>query len=169
MRRTQIADRDSDVAVVLERERLGIGSKTTTNSKNFVATTLYDGGVLQEMKLEDVSERSGGVLCIWELICFSCSSMEIFENMIVLRGLWVHVDWSGGIMGIYAACGGAEQPAFCEKALMIISRTRCAWCVGGHFNAVLRSDKCRGCVLSTQVINVFNEFVEEAALVDIPL
>ncbi|KAK9028221.1 hypothetical protein V6N11_068031 [Hibiscus sabdariffa] len=83
--------------------------------------------------------------------------------------LWVHVDWSGGIMGIYAACGGAEQPAFCEKALMIISRTRCAWCVGGHFNAVLRSDKCRGCVLSTQVINVFNEFVEEAALVDIPL
>ncbi|KAK8527236.1 hypothetical protein V6N12_054458 [Hibiscus sabdariffa] len=45
----------------------------------------------------------------------------------------------------------------------------CMVCVGGDFNAVLRVDERRGCVLSMRGVSVFNEFVEEVTLVDLPL
>ncbi|KAK9008724.1 hypothetical protein V6N11_075607 [Hibiscus sabdariffa] len=74
--------------------------------------------------------RSGGVLCIWDPMLFSCDFSVVLMNIVVFGGRWVVEDWRCGIIGLYAPCVVTEQREFWEKVVWIILEKNVACCVG---------------------------------------
>ncbi|KAK9024994.1 hypothetical protein V6N11_064895 [Hibiscus sabdariffa] len=91
--------------------------------------------------------RSGGVLCIWDPMLFSCDFSVVLMNIVVLVGRW-------GLR-----IGGAGSLGYMLQAWSQNNRSFGRRCV----------DERRGCVIGRRGISDFCDFVDVAALSDVPL
>ncbi|PNX93422.1 cysteine-rich receptor-like protein kinase, partial [Trifolium pratense] len=84
------------------------------------------------------------------------------------------VDWDGmrvNIVNVYSPCSLAGKRKLWEDLLHIRRGDSSEWCVGGDFNAILRSSerKSGSTVTRSSEINLFRDFVDEMELIDVPV
>lgn len=148
---------------------------------------------LQETKLESISDldckltwgnkncgwvfreaegRAGGILLIWDKEVFSYLSHWHVYGALVVNGLWGHDRIECCIINVYAPCLINEKEELWNIIQNVVSQnSNCCVCVIGDFNAIRREAERegRGVVSSNRDIFLFDGFIRNSGLIDLPL
>ncbi|CAJ2652296.1 unnamed protein product [Trifolium pratense] len=113
---------------------------------------------------------SGGLLVIWNSVTFN-----LLNNFSGEGFLGISVEKEGDVMhivNIYSPCSALGKKKLWEDLLALKQQNSVGeWCVGGDFNAILHSSERKG----SSAVNrrgeklLFNRFVEEMEVVDVPV
>jgi exonuclease III len=113
---------------------------------------------------------SGGMLIIWNSVFFNLRNSFSGDGF-----LGVSVDREGDVLhivNVYAPCNISGKKKLWEDLSMLKQQIGGGkWCVGGDFNAVLHSSERKGVSTDTRQSErfLFNCFVEEMELIDVPV
>ncbi|XVF23289.1 hypothetical protein REPUB_Repub13aG0024000 [Reevesia pubescens] len=106
---------------------------------------------------------------IWDSDCFMSSGVSLMRNAMIVKGNWVHYNFSCYICNIFAPCDVVSKNASWSELLSFISNSHDPWCLAGDFNAIRSASDCKGCTDNSLGINEFNNFISQGCLKDIPL
>lgn len=170
----------------------GLGGRVKkTAMRDLVVKEKLDFVCIQETKLEYVDQRlarilwgstecnwvfsgsvgaSGGLCCIWDSTVFERQELWAENGLLGVTGLWkgrkVH------IVNVYAPNSLAGKK---EVWSQIVEKMRGKedenWCICGDFNAIRSEEERRGVGRSGREaeMRVFNDFINQSRLVDLPL
>jgi exonuclease III len=113
---------------------------------------------------------SGGLLILWNSNCFNLINSFYGDGF-----LGITVDRDGeyfNFINIYSPCSLAGKKKLWEDLLMVKQHSGGGeWCLGGDFNAILRSSERKGSSAESRQGErlSFLRFVEEMAVIDVPV
>ncbi|GKV49867.1 hypothetical protein SLEP1_g56592 [Rubroshorea leprosula] len=113
--------------------------------------------------------QSAGLICIWQKnVLKNWSSFE-GEHYVGVSSLWGEEDIAVNLVDVYVPCDDKEKRMmFDDLKLVITSKGRC-WCLMGDFNTTRSQQEKSGDRGFTTGMRVFNEFIRDLELVDLPL
>ncbi|GMJ16046.1 hypothetical protein HRI_005273800 [Hibiscus trionum] len=112
---------------------------------------------------------AGGLLCIWDDSVFTVSDTVVKDRFVALIGVWQQSKVRCGFLNLYGPSVDNEKASFLAEVLAFLKSWQIPWCVGGDFNVFLSSEEKIGFTLNKSLLNLFNQFVNEAGLIDLPL
>ncbi|XP_058756338.1 uncharacterized protein LOC131629578 [Vicia villosa] len=113
--------------------------------------------------------RSGGILTVWNK-----ESVEVLSSFRGEGYLGIHVKWHGNlyyVVNIYSPCDLHKKKVLWHTLLKLKESLKDGeWIIGGDFNATKngRERKGRAVSVSNRDSELFSEFIDKSALVDIP-
>ncbi|GJR11951.1 RNA-directed DNA polymerase, eukaryota [Tanacetum coccineum] len=113
--------------------------------------------------------QSGGILSVWDPNMFQKLNHTVSDYCTMVRGVWVSSGKSLLIISIYAPQELSEKRMLWDYLCFTI----CNWdgdvVTMGDFNEVRDSSERFGSVFNKQGAKVFNDFIANAGLVEVPL
>ncbi|GJX31621.1 RNA-directed DNA polymerase, eukaryota, partial [Tanacetum coccineum] len=113
--------------------------------------------------------QSGGILSVWDPNMFQKLNHTVSDYCTMVRGVWVSSGKSLLIISIYAPQELSEKSMLWDYLCFTI----CNWdgdvVTMGDFNEVRDSSERFGSVFNKQGAKVFNDFIANAGLVEVPL
>ncbi|MCH80823.1 DUF4283 domain protein, partial [Trifolium medium] len=116
--------------------------------------------------------RSGGLLTIWNSKKLSIQRKLNKEHMLWLEGEWGEEKKLVNIVNVYAPCDARRKRVlWLDLKDIIFPKRENRWCIMGDFNAVRDESERRGTSENSRrdEIEVFDEFILESELIDLPL
>ncbi|GJR21605.1 RNA-directed DNA polymerase, eukaryota, reverse transcriptase zinc-binding domain protein [Tanacetum coccineum] len=112
---------------------------------------------------------SGGIICIWNSLLFCKSRIVCNENYVVVEGLWIPNDVRLMWIVVYSPQNMPSKIALWSSLTNIISNWDGNLIVMGDFNEVREAGERYGSIFNERQAEIFNEFISNSALIDIPL
>jgi hypothetical protein len=115
---------------------------------------------------------SGGLVSIWDCNVVEVASTTSFPHVLVIRGRVLQTSQEFIIANVYAPCDTAEKQVLWDQLLQfVVNNGDANLCLCGDFNAVRSSEerRGRGYVFRQCDTKFFNNFIDDGALVDLPL
>ncbi|GJT36521.1 cysteine-rich receptor-like protein kinase 2 [Tanacetum coccineum] len=116
---------------------------------------------------------SGGILCLWNSLVFRKSRILCNENYVVIDGLWssddLHIRW----IVVYAPQNLSCKVALWSSLANLIADWDGFIMMMGDFNEVREAGERYGSIFKVifkvKQADIFNEFISNSALIDVPL
>nr|GEV36108.1 RNA-directed DNA polymerase, eukaryota, reverse transcriptase zinc-binding domain protein [Tanacetum cinerariifolium] len=112
---------------------------------------------------------SGGILCVWEKSSFTLINSTISDYFVMVRGKWVSNGKSFLIISVYAPQELSEKRMLWDYLNHVIVSWQGEVIVMGDFNEVRYKNERFGTVFNAQSTDVFNRFISNSNLKEIPL
>ncbi|GMI73525.1 hypothetical protein HRI_001021800 [Hibiscus trionum] len=112
---------------------------------------------------------SGGIFSVWEADFLKVSQVFTFTRFIVVLGIVKGYQHNCGFLNVYGLAVEADREGFFADLLAFINSHEAIWCIGGDFNAYLGAEEKIGFSANSHTINLFRSFIQDAALVDLPM
>ena len=121
--------------------------------------------------MESVPSRgaSGGLISIWDEEFFEIVEAISGHRWSLMRGNIRSISFSCVFVNVYAPNDVEGKKQLWEELLCLKDRFRDPWCIGGDFNAVRNISERRGCSVRSICMENFENFIEKADLVDLPM
>ncbi|XP_071686979.1 uncharacterized protein [Rutidosis leptorrhynchoides] len=114
--------------------------------------------------------KSGGQLIIWDEACFDVTNSFVYDFCIGIRGKWKHSDKEFNVLNVYGPHDDInKQRLWNFLHNLIVNNSNQAWVIGGDFNEVRNASEGFNCNFIESRAKLFNEFIEDSKLIDIPL
>lgn len=115
---------------------------------------------------------SGGLLTVWDTNFVEATSTSSFNHVLVVRGRIIHTGQEFAIANVYAPCDtAAKQILWGQLSNFVLNNGDAPLCICGDFNSIRSREerKSRGVVFRQHDADIFNQFIEENFLVDLPI
>ncbi|KAL4348556.1 hypothetical protein GQ457_17G007420 [Hibiscus cannabinus] len=112
---------------------------------------------------------SGGLISIWDDDVFTIEKSIVHDRWILLIGTLIPFKLKIGLINIYAPNVASERRCFFDSLKNQIRTMGLPMIIGGDFNAVLSQEEKVGSSFDTQSAMVFDDFIQECELMDLPL
>nr|GEY28825.1 RNA-directed DNA polymerase, eukaryota [Tanacetum cinerariifolium] len=113
------------------------------------------------------SGRSGGLVSIWDPNVFSKVNDFQFENLLIVEGTWIVSRIHCFMINVYAPQDDSKKRLW-NDIFDIMNSKRSHHLIFGDFNMVRFASERFGSVFNHASTNVFNQFIRDAHLWDIP-
>nr|GEY57561.1 RNA-directed DNA polymerase, eukaryota, reverse transcriptase zinc-binding domain protein [Tanacetum cinerariifolium] len=113
--------------------------------------------------------NSGGILCIWDPNMFIKLNETISDYFTIVRGTWVPTGIKLLIVSVYAPQESKENVMLWDYIRLVVSNWDGQVVIMGDFNEVRYSSERFGSVFNKKGAEVFNNFINNAGLVEVPL
>jgi len=115
---------------------------------------------------------SGGLVIVWDTDCVEVLSSSSFAHVLVIRGRVVQTGQDFVIANVYSPCDSVGKQLLWERLLLFAqNNTTANLCICGDFNSVrsMEERKGRGTVFRQNDTDIFNRFIDDSLLVDLPI
>ncbi|XP_071739580.1 uncharacterized protein [Rutidosis leptorrhynchoides] len=113
--------------------------------------------------------RSGGLISIWDPNFFKKERIWSDDNFLIIKGKWVSSNASFFMVNIYGPNDAPSKRTFWDKLSSFMSENEGEYILFGDCNEVRVEEERFGSVFHPDEATVFNSFIDNAGLVDIPL
>ncbi|GJX70697.1 RNA-directed DNA polymerase, eukaryota, reverse transcriptase zinc-binding domain protein [Tanacetum coccineum] len=113
--------------------------------------------------------NSGGILCVWDPNMFQKLNATVSDFFTIVRGIWVPSGKSLLIISVYAPQELRDKRMLWDYLLSVICNWNGEVVMMGDFNEVRDCSERFGSVFNKQGAEVFNNFIANAGLVEVPL
>ncbi|GKA17937.1 RNA-directed DNA polymerase, eukaryota [Tanacetum coccineum] len=113
--------------------------------------------------------RSGGLVSIWDPNVFSKINEFQFENFLIVEGNWIASHTHCFMINVYAPQEDRKKETIWNKILEFMNINQGHYIIFGDFNVVRYASERIGTIFNPSSANVFNQFIRDAHLWDIPL
>ena len=113
--------------------------------------------------------NSGGIWIIWNPDLFCKSRVVIHQYYVLLEASWVLTGRPITFITVYAPQDAAEKRQLWSSLLQLVESCPGDCVLMGDFNEVRDESERLGTHLQTTPTRFFNQFIEEAGLVDVPM
>ncbi|GJU17261.1 RNA-directed DNA polymerase, eukaryota [Tanacetum coccineum] len=127
------------------------------------------GNYIFEHLYSEAIGTSGGILCMWDPNVFHKEHHSISDNFVALYGTWNPTKAKILVISIYAPQAITEKRSLWNYITSLITRWDGECIVMGDFNEVRSVEERMGSVYNAHGANVFNDFISNSGLVDVPL
>ncbi|GJR96458.1 RNA-directed DNA polymerase, eukaryota [Tanacetum coccineum] len=111
----------------------------------------------------------GGILCIWDPNSFQKDNVTVSDFFIIIRGTWLKSGVKILMVAVYAPHDLRDKKILWDYLEYIINRWDGEVLIMGDFNEVRRKTERFGSVFNVQGADMFNTFIANAGLEEIPL
>ncbi|GJR44673.1 RNA-directed DNA polymerase, eukaryota, reverse transcriptase zinc-binding domain protein, partial [Tanacetum coccineum] len=115
------------------------------------------------------SGRSGGLVSIWDPNVFSNINEFQFENLLIVEGIWIASRIHCFMINVYAPQDDSKKEKLWNDIFDFMNSNRGHHLIFGDFNVVRFASERFGTAFNHASANVFNQFIRDAHLWDIPL
>ncbi|GJX93965.1 RNA-directed DNA polymerase, eukaryota [Tanacetum coccineum] len=127
------------------------------------------GNFAFEYAYSEAVGNSGGILCIWDPNMFNKLNETISDYFTIVRGTWVPTGLKLLIVSVYAPQEAKEKVMLWDYIRLVISNWDGQVVIMGDFNEVRYISERFGSVFNKKGAEVFNNFINSAGLVEVPL
>ncbi|GJS57179.1 RNA-directed DNA polymerase, eukaryota [Tanacetum coccineum] len=113
--------------------------------------------------------NSGGILCAWDPHCFNKKSHTLSDYFAIVRGVWISTNVDVLFVVVYAPNERKEKRAVWEYLHSVVHNWDGEVIMMGDFNEVRYPSDRFGSVFHAQDAEVFNSFIFNSGLVEVPL
>ncbi|GJT23825.1 RNA-directed DNA polymerase, eukaryota, partial [Tanacetum coccineum] len=113
--------------------------------------------------------NSGGILCIWDPNSFIKLNETISDYFTIVRGKWVPNGMNMLIVSVYAPQDFKEKRMLWDYLHFVVNNWDGQMVIMGDFNEVRDKSERYGSVFYKKGVEVFNNFINNAGLVELPL
>ncbi|XP_071696403.1 uncharacterized protein [Rutidosis leptorrhynchoides] len=113
--------------------------------------------------------RSGGLLLIWDSNSFRVDQAVEGDYFIAVKGKLVGHDTDIVVVNVYGPHKEDKKKCFWDSLSNLLMFDNVAWVLCGDFNEVWRCDERKNCIFLECRASMFNEFIENNGLIEIPL
>ncbi|XP_071718200.1 uncharacterized protein [Rutidosis leptorrhynchoides] len=124
-----------------------------------------DVGFVQKEKVG----KSGGLLLFWDKNDFLAEQVHKDEFYIAVKGKWRGRDEPLIIVNVYGPHDDANKQKLWASLKNFVGQYDVAWVLCGDFNEVREESERQSCVFMEKRAKWFNEFINNAQLIDVPL
>ncbi|GJZ49247.1 putative RNA-directed DNA polymerase, eukaryota, reverse transcriptase zinc-binding domain protein [Tanacetum coccineum] len=112
---------------------------------------------------------SGGIICLWNSLVFHKSRITCNDNYVVIDGLWIPSDVQVRWIVVYAPQNLSSKITLWSALSNLLANWDGISIVMGDFNKVRDEEERYGLNFYERQARVFNDFITENSLIDIPL
>ena len=115
---------------------------------------------------------SGGLITLWDTSRVDVCSTMSFGGVLIIRGKIIDSGEEFAICNVYAPCDSVAKRELWERLIFVITNNGdICLCLCGHFNVVRHEEerKGRGTIFRQADADMFNNFIVDGALIDIPI
>ncbi|XP_071719084.1 uncharacterized protein [Rutidosis leptorrhynchoides] len=112
---------------------------------------------------------SGGLISIWDPNSFVKSSLWCHANYIIEKGKWIMSGLECYMINVYAPQNFNDKSILWGRLLDFMNSNPGCYIVFGDFNSVRHEDERFGSEYFPHDASIFNNFIEDAGLIDLPL
>ncbi|GKB26093.1 RNA-directed DNA polymerase, eukaryota [Tanacetum coccineum] len=113
--------------------------------------------------------NSGGILCIWDPNSFHKDNVTVSDFFIIIRGTWLKSGVNILMVAVYAPHDLRDKRILWDYLEYVINRWDGEVIIMGDFNEVRRKSERFGSAFNVQGADMFNTFIANAGLEEIPL
>ncbi|GJS34388.1 RNA-directed DNA polymerase, eukaryota [Tanacetum coccineum] len=113
--------------------------------------------------------NSGGILCVWDPSSYRKKDVTVSDYFIMIRGVWLKTGCDLLIVSVYAPQELNEKKMLWDYLTHVINNWKGEVIIMGDFNEVRCKSERFGSNFNVQGANVFNSFIVNAGLEEIPL
>nr|GEZ71053.1 RNA-directed DNA polymerase, eukaryota [Tanacetum cinerariifolium] len=113
--------------------------------------------------------NSGGILCLWDPNSFRKSNATVSDYFVMIRGVWRQTGIDLLIIAVYAPHDLKDKQMLWDYLTYEIGKWKGEVVIMGDFNEVRYKSDRFGLVFNVQGANVFNSFITNARLKEVPL
>ncbi|GJY77338.1 RNA-directed DNA polymerase, eukaryota, partial [Tanacetum coccineum] len=113
--------------------------------------------------------NSGGILCVWDSNSFRKNNATVSDYFIMIRGVWRQTGNDLLIIAVYAPHDLKDKQMLWDYLTYEIGKWKGEVVIMGDFNEVRYKSDRFGSVFNVQGANVFNSFITNAGLEEVPL
>nr|GEU76016.1 zinc finger, CCHC-type [Tanacetum cinerariifolium] len=113
--------------------------------------------------------NSGGILCIWDPISFRKNNVTVSGYFCMVRGVWLKTGVDILMVVVYAPQELRDKRILWDYWEHVINQWDGEVVIIGDFNEVRFKCKRFGSIFNVQGVNVFNVFIANAGLEEVPL
>ncbi|GKE27379.1 RNA-directed DNA polymerase, eukaryota, partial [Tanacetum coccineum] len=113
--------------------------------------------------------NSGGILCVWDPSSYRKKDVTVSDYFIMIRGVWLKTGCDLLIVSVYAPQELNEKKMLWEYLTHVINNWKSEVIIMGDFNEVRCKSERFGSNFNVQGTDVFNSFIVNAGLEEIPL
>ncbi|XP_071738762.1 uncharacterized protein [Rutidosis leptorrhynchoides] len=113
--------------------------------------------------------KSGGLLVIWDPLVFFVNEAVEKQYFLAIKGRWKGKSMDTIIVNVYGPHKDVGKRKFWEDLDNLMNCSDVEWVIGGDFNEVRSDEERQNCVFNEHRAAMFNTFIENRCLVEIPL
>nr|GEY46971.1 RNA-directed DNA polymerase, eukaryota [Tanacetum cinerariifolium] len=113
--------------------------------------------------------NSGGIMCVWDPNMFKKTNSTVSDYFVMVRGDWMPNGKKLLIISVYAPQELSEKKMLWDYLSLVMSKWKGKVVIMGDFNEVRNKSKRFGTLFNRHDANVFNRFISNAGLEDVPL
>ncbi|GJS26789.1 RNA-directed DNA polymerase, eukaryota, reverse transcriptase zinc-binding domain protein [Tanacetum coccineum] len=113
--------------------------------------------------------RSGGLVSIWDPSMFVKTNIWCGDSYIIVKGNWVNSDDVFYMVSVYGPQENTCKTSLWSMLLDFMHHHRGKYITFGDWNEVREEADRYGSFFSREEANIFNSFISDAGLVDLPL
>nr|GFB94214.1 RNA-directed DNA polymerase, eukaryota [Tanacetum cinerariifolium] len=117
----------------------------------------------------DAVGNSGGILCVWDPICYYKENVTKSDSFVMIRGVWRATGVKLMIIAVYAPHEQKEKHLLRDYLEREIKRWDNEVVTMGDFNKVRHKCERLGSVFNASEANVFNSFIVGSGLAEVVL
>ncbi|GJT95383.1 RNA-directed DNA polymerase, eukaryota [Tanacetum coccineum] len=146
----------------------GIQEKHSLNISPFKVKSLW-GNFQFDYDLCPSSGRSGGLVSIWDPNVFTKHNAFPSKNFLIIEGTWKISHLHCFMINVYAPQDDKKKEMLWHNILEFMERNPGHYFIFGDFNVVRHASERIGTIFNATSSNVFNQFILDGHLWDIPL
>nr|GEY18831.1 RNA-directed DNA polymerase, eukaryota [Tanacetum cinerariifolium] len=128
-----------------------------------------DEGESEDEVNNDSVGNSRGILCVWDTNSFRRNNGTIADFFVIIRGVWLKTNVNLLIVVVYAPHDSRDKRLLWDYLIHVSNQWDGEIIMMGDFNKVrFKSDRF-GSVFNVRGAEVFNSFIANAGLVEVPL
>ncbi|GJU31861.1 RNA-directed DNA polymerase, eukaryota [Tanacetum coccineum] len=116
-----------------------------------------------------IQETSGGLVSIWDPNVFSKLNVFPSENLLIVEGIWKTTHIHCFMINVYTPQDDRKKEMLWHNILDYMERNPGHYFIFGDFNVVRHASERIGTVFNPSSANVFNQFILDGHLWDVPL
>lgn len=125
-----------------------------------------------EFITKDADGRAGGILMMWNKNSFILQGTITLSFALLIKGVWLKENVQVILLSVYAPCERNNKlDCWEEISGALESHNGGLYCVMGDFNSICAEDERKGVQTNSRSAEIddFNNFILEAALIDLPM
>ncbi|GJS89701.1 RNA-directed DNA polymerase, eukaryota, reverse transcriptase zinc-binding domain protein [Tanacetum coccineum] len=112
--------------------------------------------------------RSGGLVSVWDPNSFTKINVFPFDNVLIVEGNWTSTQMHCYMVNVYAPQEDRKKVILWNQILEFKEANPGHYIIFGDFNVVRTASERIGTVFNSKSTNVFNQFISNAHLWEIP-
>ncbi|GJX28426.1 RNA-directed DNA polymerase, eukaryota [Tanacetum coccineum] len=157
----------NNISEIIESQ--GVSGETKMENMNLWCVKACWGNYTFDYAHSDSVGNSGGILCIWDPNSFQKDNVTVSDFFIIIRGTWLKSGVKILMVAVYAPHDLRDKKILWDYLEYIINRWDGEVLIMGDFNEVRRKTERFGSVFNVQGADMFNTFIANAGLEEIPL
>ncbi|XP_071718049.1 uncharacterized protein [Rutidosis leptorrhynchoides] len=114
--------------------------------------------------------KSGGMLIIWDPTRFDVNEAVEKHNLLAIKGKWTGKDRESIVVNVYGPHTDEEKKKMWVSLEQLMQYSNeVEWVLGGDFNEVRYQEERKNCKFIESRAKLFNSFIENSQLIEIPL